>query len=136
VHRSGLTTIVGLGIVTALFLAVMSIFYLQQIPTQADLDRLQDDLRVEHGLYLSAAAGMEVKLIRPEDDAERTGLEVVCTLRADIRRHPKTVELYLARIGDSILSHPDWRGKIGYVVISHAAKPVGSVTRRPARPKA
>jgi len=126
--KSGITTIVGLGTVTALFLAIMSVFYLQQIPTKADLERLSDDIRNEHGLYLSAATRVKLQLIHPQKKEDHLGLRVQCALRADIRQRPETVRLYLGRIADSILSHPDWRGKVAYVVVSHIGPPEISVT--------
>jgi len=129
VRRSGLSTIVALGIVTAIFMAVMSMFYLQQIPTKGDLEGLEDNVRVEHGLYLSSAARIEISLLRPEQDGERTGVRVALTLRADIRKRPRSAELYLARIAESILVHPDWRGRIAFVTVVHAARPKVSVTR-------
>jgi len=129
VHRS-LTTIIGLGIVTAIFLAIMSMFYLQQIPTQEDLDRLEDDIRRQHGLYLSAAADIDVTLVRPEEEGARSGLRVVCTLRPDLQRKPTVINVYLTRIADGILAHPEWRGRIAFATIAHAP-PHGhlSVTR-------
>jgi hypothetical protein len=128
--KSGITTIVGLGTVTALFMAIMSVFYLQQIPTKADLERLSDDIRNEHGLYLSAANRVVVRLIHPQKEGDRMGLRVECALRQDIRQRPETVTLYLGRIGDSILTHPDWRGKIAYVTVAHAGTPETTVTRQ------
>jgi hypothetical protein len=128
--KSGITTIVGLGTVTALFLAIMSVFYLQQIPTKADLERLSDDIRNEHGLYLSAANRVVVRLLHPQKEGDKLGLRVECALRADIRQRPETVNLYLGRIGDSILAHPDWRGKVAYVTVAHAAAPDATVTRQ------
>jgi hypothetical protein len=145
--KSGITTIVGLGTVTALFMAIMSVFYLQQIPTKADLERLSDDIRNEHGLYLSAASRVAVKLIHPQKEGDRLGLRVTCGLRADIRQRPETLNLYLGRIGDSILAHPDWRGKVAFVTVAHSGDPEVSITRqegasaaalpppRPSRPK-
>lgn len=128
--KSGITTIVGLGTVTALFMAIMSVFYLQQIPTKADLERLSDDIRNEHGLYLSAATRVVVRLIHPQKDGDRLGLRVGCSLRADIRQRPETVNVYLGRIGDGILAHPDWRGKVAYVTVAHMAEPALTVTRQ------
>jgi hypothetical protein len=129
VRRSGLSTIVGLGIVTALFMAIMSMFYLQQIPTKDDLQGLEDSLRVEHGLYLSSAARIETSLLRPQKEGERTGVRVALTLRADIRKRPNSVEVYLERIAESILTNPEWRGRIAFVTVVHAARPRVSVTR-------
>jgi len=129
--RRGITTIVGLGIVTALFLAIMSVFYLQQIPTKADLERLAEDLRHEHGLYLSAAARLDVTLLQPQEDRGITGLRISCALRPDIRQRPEMVRVYLTRMADSILDHPEWRGRISHVTAIHAVPPELSVTRRP-----
>jgi hypothetical protein len=118
---------VGLGIVTALFLAVMSMFYLQHLPSKADLARLETDLRQEFGLYLSSAAPIELNFHKPDGEKGRLGIDVVCTMRPDLRKRPNSVGLHLDRIAESILDHPDWRGKIGSVTVSHA--PPLAVTR-------
>jgi len=120
VKRSA-TTIVGLGIVTALFLALMSMFYLQQIPTAEDLRRIDADLRREHGLYLTAADPIVMTLIRPGGTERKTGVRLVCTLRADIQKRPSSVANHLDRIAQSVLEHPDLKGRIGYVVATHPA---------------
>ena len=118
--RSSSTTIVALGIVAVLFMAIMSTFYLQQIPTQADLDRLGEDIRREHGLFLASVAPIDVTLHIPQTEEERTGVSVVLTLRPDLRKKASTIELYLDRIGESVLRHPDWKGRLGYVTVVHA----------------
>ena len=118
--RRSSTTIVALGIVSVLFMAMMSMFYLQQLPTQEDLDRLGEDIRREHGLFLAAVAPIDVKLHIPQTEEERTGVSVVLTLRPDLLKKASTVELYLDRIGESVLRHPDWMGRLGYVTVVHA----------------
>ncbi len=115
------TTIVGLGIVTALFLALMSMFYLQQIPTAEDLKRIDADLRREHGLYLSAADPLVLTLIRPDGRERKTGVRIECTLRPDIQKRATSVESHLDRLARSVLDHPDLKGRIGYVVALHPA---------------
>lgn len=130
VKKKGLTTVIGLGTVTAIFMAMMSMFYLQQIPTQADLDRLADDMRREHGLYLASAAPIDIRIMRPEREGERTGLRIECTMRPDLRKRPKTIEAYLERIAVAALEHPDWRGKIGWVTVAHTKPTDITVTRR------
>ena len=130
--RRSLSTILGLGMVSAIFMAVMSMFYLQQIPTKADAERLEEEIRREHSLYLAAASDIEVTVVRPQEEGDRTGIRVVCSLRADLRREERAVALYLTRIADSILVHPDWRGKIGYATVAHAPPVKAEVTRHPA----
>ena len=117
--------------VTAIFMAIMSMFYLQQIPTQADLDQLEDDIRREHGLYLSAAAPLNVTLTRPQNEGERSGVEIRVAMRPDLRNKKKTATLYLNRIAESVLIHPDWIGKIGYVRVAEFRAGGVSVTRKP-----
>jgi len=121
-----------MGIVAAIFLAVMSVFYLQQIPTQEDLDRLEEDLRREHGLYLSATAPIKISLELPDKERTHTGLEIVCLLRPDISKQPRVARSYLGRIASSVLEHPDWRGKLAYVRVHEPAPTELTVTRRPA----
>jgi hypothetical protein len=118
--RRASTSIVGFGIVAALFLAIMSTFYLQHIPNQGDLDRLETDLRNDYGLYLSATHALEMTLHPPPGGTGRLSLEVICTLRADLRKRPSSVRLYLDRIAASILDHPDLRGRIAFVSVAHA----------------
>ena len=98
----------------------MSTFYLQHIPNQGDLDRLETDLRNEFGLYLSATQPLEMTLVPPPSGTGRLSLEVVCTLRADLRRRPTSVRLYLDRMAASILDHPDLRGRLSFVSVAHA----------------
>ncbi len=114
------TTVVGLGIAAALFLALMSMFYLQQIPGQGDLDRLETDLRREHGLFLASAAPMEISLLRSGKESEKTGVRVVCTMRPDIAKRPEAVEAYLDRIAESVLEHPNLKGRISYARVEHS----------------
>lgn len=125
--------IVGLGIVTAIFLAVMSMFYLQQVPSKADLQRLESDLRQEFGLCLSSAAPLQLSLVQPDKQGHHFAVDVVCTLRPDLRKRPTTVGIYLDRIAESILDHPDWRGKIDRVTVSHAPPLEVSRTRQAER---
>ncbi len=128
--RRSLSTILGLGMVGSIFMAVMSMFYLQQIPTKEDAEKLEEDIRREHSLYLSAASDIEVTVLRPQQEGDRTGIRVVCSLRPDLRREPQAVFLYLTRIADSILVHPDWRGRIAYATVAHAAPLTTEVTRQ------
>ncbi len=126
------TTIVGLGVVTVVFMAVMSMFYLQNVPSKADLLRLETDLRDEFGMYLSAAAPMKLIFLEPEEEGRRIGVGVTCCLRPDLMKRPTTVSIYLDRMAESILSHPDWRGKVDLVTVSHAHPLTLSCTRRAA----
>jgi hypothetical protein len=121
-----------LGILSALFLAIMSTFYLQHIPNQADLDRLDTDLRNDFGLYLSSTTPLEMSLLPPPEGGGRLGVSVVCTMRPDIRKRPTSVRLYLNRIAETILSHPDWRGRVSSVTVAHAPPLEVRVTHWPA----
>ena len=124
-----MTTIVGLGLITAIFMAVMSMFYLQQIPTQADLDRLEIDIRREHGLYLSSVSPIDVMLVRPAEEGERSRLEIQVQMRPDLLKMPQTIDLYLNRIASGVLQHPDWRGKIRRVKVSEFRRSGRTVER-------
>ena len=121
-RKSGASTIVGLGIASILFCAVMSTYYLQHLPNKADLERLEADLRQEFGLHLDSMSAMPMKLVA-NDQAEdkRLGVEIICTMRPDLRRRPSTVSLYLDRIAAAVLDHPEWRGRISYCSVAHAA---------------
>jgi len=134
--KSSVSTVVGLGIVTALFMAIMSVFYMQQIPSKADLARLESDIRNEHGLCLSTTAPLEVRLELPDGKGSRTGLNVSCVMRPDLRRRPEAVALYLERIADSVLANPDWQGRISRVTVEHVAEPKMSRTRGVDAPQA
>ena len=129
------SSIVSMGIVCALFMALMSMVYLQHVPGKADLERLERDLRDKFGPYLSAAAKVELAFLEPENEGRRLGVEVKLALRQDLRKRPPTVDAYLLRIARRVLDHPEWRGKIDLVRIQHTAKPtVTKVVRAPDRP--
>jgi hypothetical protein len=127
-----LTTIVGLGIAAALFLALMSMFYLQQIPNQQDLDRLEADLRREHGLFFASAAPLEIHLVMGEKEGERPGVRVRCTLRPDVIKRPEAVDAYFDRIAESVLEHPEFKGRVAWATVVHAP-PVQAERTRHAR---
>ncbi len=124
------TTIIGFGVVTVVFMAIMSMFYLQNVPNKADLDRLEGSLRDEFGLYLASAKPLKLSFLEPEEEGRRIGVEVICSLRPDLMKRPTTVSIYLDRMAESILSHPDWRGKVDHVTVSHAHPLTLSCTRR------
>jgi len=127
VQRS-LSTIFALGILAAIFMAVMSGFYLRQLPTQADLDAVKPVIRRQHGIYLAARAVIEIGLIPPEREGEGVGVRISCILRPDIRRHPGSVDLHLQRIAQTVLDSPELKGRIHFVRSEHSAKPVRSKT--------
>ena len=128
-------TIVAMGIICAMFMAMMSMVYLDHVPGKADLDRLETDLRNEFGAVLSAMAPLKLAFLAPETEGRRLGVEVVCVLRADLRRRPTTVAVYLDRMAQSILEHPDWEGRIDLVTVRHAPpRKVEKTRRAPERP--
>ena len=129
------TTIVALGILTAIFMAIMSVVYLGQIPTQADLDGLEPVLRRQHGIYLSSADPVELRLIMPQDEGDGIGVRVRCVLRPDLRRRAASVELHLGRIAQTVLESPELEGRIAYVTCEHATEPRLAATRHAARPE-
>ena len=115
-----LTTIVGLGIAAALFMALMSMFYLQQIPTEHDMAQLEADLRREHGLFLSSGTPLEIRLVMPEQEGGRPGVHVQCALRPDLAKRPEAVEAYFDRLADSVLEHPEFKGRVAWATVAHA----------------
>ncbi|MEM8884132.1 MAG: hypothetical protein AAGD14_08700 [Planctomycetota bacterium] len=119
-----LTTIVGFGVVAAIFLAILSVFYLQQIPSKEDMQRLESDLRREHGLFFAATAPISIELLMPKDGGDGAmGVAIDCTLRPDLRKRGETIDLFMQRIAESALAHPDWRGKVSFARVRHAADP-------------
>ena len=115
--------IVGMGMVCGMFMIIMSMVYLQHLPSQADLDRLETDLRGEFDMVLSTTARLKLTLIKPSEDESRFGVAIDCMMRADIRRRPSSIKLYLDRIGASVLLHPDWKGKVSQVIVRHGPRP-------------
>jgi len=113
----------GFGIVAAIFLAILSVFYLQQIPNKEDVARLETDLRREHSLFFDATAPIDIQLVMPEQEGQPIGVRIACTFRADVRKRPETVDIFLDRIGESALEHPDWRGRVGYAQVVHTPDP-------------
>lgn len=113
--RRSVTTIVGLGVLGSLCLAIMSMVYLQRVPGKTELARLTEDIRREHGLYLSAVAPVDCEVVRQE--GQPPGMRVHVTMRPDVRGNPVLVDAYLDRIGESILEHPDWRSYLRWVTV-------------------
>lgn len=117
--RRSLASIVGLGILAALFLALMSLVYLGRFKGKEDVARLEEDLRMEHGLYLSAVAPLKAALVEPKEKGQPRGLVIDCVLRANLAASDAVVRFHLDRIAQSVFSHPDWRGYLGYVTVTH-----------------
>ena len=104
-------------------MALMSIFYLQQIPNKADVEQLRADLKQEQSMVLAAKAPLQVELIRPKKKGRGISLRVVCSLRPAIRTQKASVDSMLDQIGASVLQHADWRGRIRFVEVIHSASP-------------
>jgi hypothetical protein len=121
--KKSLSAIAGFGLLGAFFMALMSMFYLQQIPNKADIDRLRTDLKQEHGMILAAKAPLQVELVRTKKQGSRIGLRVVCALRPAVRRQKASVDTMLDQIGESVLQHADWKGRIRFVEVVHSASP-------------
>ena len=126
-----LSTIVGFGIVSAIFLAILSVFYLRQIPNKEDMARLETDLRRQHGFFFAATTPIEIKLLMPEQEGDALGVVITCTFRHDLRQKPDAIDLFLDRIGESALEHPDWRGRVGYARVVHTPDPARERTVHP-----
>ena len=112
-------------------MAMMSLFYLEQIPGKDKLEQLESELRREHGFYLASTDPIDLELLLAKTKGEPMGLKVTCATRMDVRKNgPRAVQGILERIGKSALEHPDWRRRIGYVKLSHAGKPEVEITVR------
>ena len=131
-----LTSIIALGVVSAIFMAIMSVFYRGQLPSQAELDSLEPIIRREHGIYLSSTAPVSLTLILPESEGVGVGVRLECALRPDIRRRPDSVDLHLDRIAETLLDSPELKGRINYVTAAHSAAPERSRTRHAAQIRA
>lgn len=104
-------------------MALMSMFYLQQIPNKTDIERLGVDLKQEHAKVLAAQAPLEIKLVRTEKKGSRLGLRIVCSFRESIRSQKRAVDTMLDQIGSSALEHPNWKGRVRFVEVVHAVAP-------------
>jgi hypothetical protein len=118
-----MTTIVALGIVGMLFMSLMSVFYLQQLPSKTDLSQVEGDVRRDHGLYLAANEPLKLVLVPPAKKGDGIGVEVTCTLRPDIRKKVESVDLHLARICETVLLHPAMNGRVTWVYAQHHGAP-------------
>jgi hypothetical protein len=128
VHRP-LTSIAGLGVVGALFLAMMSMVYLGRIPGKEDVRLLEEDLRTLHGVYLSAVTPLKIQLVRSARKGEPKGLVIDCSVRADLARDDAVVAFHLDRIAQSALENRNWRGYLDYVTVNHAGPRAVTRTR-------
>jgi hypothetical protein len=122
VNRS-LTTIVGFGVVAAILMALLSAFYLKQIPNREDIESLVADLTAEYGPVLDRSSPLDVELIMPAEEGDPIGVRISCALRADVRKRAETVDVQLDRIAESTLQHRDWRGRVGYATVVHTPEP-------------
>ena len=104
-------------------MAILSVFYLRQIPNKEDIARLESDLRREHGLFFSATSPIKIELLMPEKEGNALGVKISCTFRRDLRKKPDVVDLFLDRIGESALEHPDWRGRVSFARVVHTPDP-------------
>lgn len=118
-----LTTIAAFGIVAAIFMAILSVFYLRQIPNKEDMARLEADLRREHSMFFDATAPIDIDLVMPAREGDPIGVRIACSFRADVRKRSETVDLFLERVGESALQHPDWRGRVAFARIVHTSAP-------------
>ena len=135
--RRTLSTVAGFGLFAAILMAMMSLFYLEQIPGKDKMEALEAELRREHGFYLASTDPIEMRLLVAEKRGEPMGLKVICATRMDLRKQgPRAVQGIMERIGRTALEHPDWRRRIGYVKLSHAGKPEVEITVRLEEPKA
>jgi hypothetical protein len=132
--KKSLSAIAVFGLLGTLFMAFLSMFYLQQLPSKSDVTHLASDLEMEHGSLLAANAPFSVEIVRTKKKGSRLGLRIVCSLRPAIRGQKKSVDSMLDQIGDSALHHADWRGRIRFVEVIHAAPPEQHRVVRP-RPK-
>ena len=124
----------GFGCLAAVFLALLSVFYLKQLPTQDDASRLASDLKIEHDFVLAANQPFEVELVRTREKGKRVGVRITCALRPGLTRNPKQVDLCLQRLGQSALIHPEWSGRIRYAEVVHAGLPERSLKVVPVEP--
>ncbi|MGQ0614450.1 MAG: hypothetical protein ACT4PV_12005 [Planctomycetaceae bacterium] len=117
--RRSLSSLVGMGLMGCIFLAVMSLVYLDRFKGKEDVARLEEELRMEHGLYLSALAPLTASLVEPSEKSKPRGLLIDCVLRANLTANEVVLRFHLDRIAQSVFTHPDWKGYLGYVTVSH-----------------
>jgi len=102
-----------------IFLALMSLVYLDRFKGKEDVAQLVEELRMEHALYLSAVAPLTATLIEPEAKGKPRGLAIDCVLRANLTANEAVLQFHLDRLAQSVFSHPDWKGYLGYVTVNH-----------------
>ena len=128
--QRSLSSIIAFGILAAIFMAVMSVYYLRQLPTQADLDSVEPAIRREHGIYLASTSPLTLKILPTQGDGDGVGVDVSCAFRPDIRKSSASVGLHLGRIARTVLNSPRLKGRIQYVTCRHAVDPALSRTVR------
>ena len=121
----------GFALIAAVMMALMSLFYLKQIPGKPEMDKLEAEMRKQHGSSLAAAEPIVMDIARAKKKGEKLGLKVTCVARKDLRkRGTRTVQNLLERLGRTALEHPDWKGRIGFVTLVHPEDPVMEITVR------
>jgi len=121
----------GFALIAAVMMALMSLFYLKQIPGKPEMDRLEAEMRQQHGSLLASAEPIAMEIARPKQKGQKLGLKVTCVARPDLRaRGERTVQSLLERLGRTALEHNDWKGRIGFVTLVHPEDPVIEITVR------
>jgi len=116
--RKSASSIVALGILACVFLAIMAGVYMGNLPNKEDLAALEERIRLEHGHCLSSTSRVEARLLPPEEGRSSLGVSLRVAMRPDLASQEGVVDAYLDRIGQSVLDQPDWRGRIGFVQVT------------------
>ncbi len=121
----------GFALIAAVMMALMSLFYLKQIPGKPEMDKLEAEMRRQHGSLLASSEPIGMEMAPPKQKGQKLGLKVTCVARPDLRgRGERVVQKLLERLGRTALEHPDWKGRIGFVTLAHPEDPVIEVTVR------
>ena len=114
----------GFLLLGGVFLAILSAFYLKQIPGKDAIEALSRDLRLEFRHVLEPEEPLEIKLVPAERKGQQMSLRVRCALREKLPF--PTAEPHrdaLRQIGEVALRHPAWKGRVAFVSVRNEAEP-------------
>ena len=114
----------GFLLLGGVFLAILSAFYLKQIPGKEAVEALSRDLQMEFGHLLEADHPLEIKLVPPQRKGQQMSMRVRCVLRAKLPLlTPDPHRDALRQIGEVALRHPSWTGRVAFASVQNEASP-------------
>jgi hypothetical protein len=114
----------GFALLGGVFLAILSAFYLKQIPGKDDIEALSKDLQAQFGPFLEPEQPLEVKIVPAEREGQQMSIRVRCVLRQKLPLQTAEPQRdVLRQMGELTMIHPSWVGKVAFASIENQSDP-------------